>query len=194
MAKQQAITAGLVVPLTSALSSPDGEVRRLSSHALAALAQVLSGRAAMARAGTVPALAAACSGTEAVVATLEVGVMTVRLPESTARAHDSAEAGMLLEKARHDTSAPAAAHHRCLQWELLQLLGQHVGSLIPLCHCSGKQAVAQCCDQVLCPCMKLAGTPPGSACLTLWLCRPSASAQMERQPCCSMLAACCPPC
>ena len=74
MVKQQAITAGLVVPLTSTLSSQDSEVRRLGSQALAALAQAQPGRMAMVRAGTVPALAAACSGTEAVVATLEVHV------------------------------------------------------------------------------------------------------------------------
>ena len=110
MAKQQAITAGLVVPLTSALSSQDSEVRRLSAQALTALAQVLSGRVAMARAGTVPALAAACSGTKAVVAALEVGVMTGRFAGCTTRAPGNADAGMIFEQARLDIHCPATLH------------------------------------------------------------------------------------
>lgn len=142
VAKQQAILAGLVAPLTSALSSQNSEVRRLSSQALTALAQVLTGRMAMARAGTLPALAAAaCSGTEAAVATLEVGVLTkVRLAESAARAHGDADAGMIFEKRldiqagpRTVPSPPAAAHQMLATRGVMQLLGQYVGALDPLC-------------------------------------------------------------
>ena len=71
--KQQAISAGLVTPLTARLSSSDAEVRTLSVQALTQLAQALPGRLAMRSAGSVPALAAACGTTEAAIAALEVG-------------------------------------------------------------------------------------------------------------------------